>query len=309
MCGICGIITSRESAEAFAPFLEGMADSMKHRGPDGKSFCLNNMGAFCHLRLAIVDVEGGVQPIYNENGSIGVIFNGEIYNYRELMTFLKSKGHVFKTLTDTEVIVHLFEEYRERCFEKLIGMFAFALWTPSRVYLVRDQIGIKPLYYYIDSERLIFSSEIKAFLTVPQLDLSFDPAGVSQYMTFRYCASEDTVFSKIKKLPASSYMKIVDGQREIQRYFSLSDDINQSSCEPDQNDLMHRMLEVVESHLMGEVPIGLTLSGGIDSSSIAYFTNQLGARLETVQHWFSLGQRIFLFRISGQTLSTKSHHD
>lgn len=259
-----------------------MLETMRHRGPDGEGLAKTPLGLFGHLRLAIVDVARGAQPIYNEDGSVGVVFNGEIYNYLELRRGLQAKGHQFVTETDTEVLVHLFEEEGTASFARLIGMFALAIFTPEAAYLVRDQVGIKPLYYYQDGRRTLFASELKALLAVPGLDLEPSEIGLRHYLTFRYCAGQETIFRHIRKLPPAHYLKLTARGSRLQRYDSLPGPTEPMGTTHERMEaLRETMLEVVASQLMGEVPIGLTLSGGLDSSAIAYCINHLGAKPET----------------------------
>lgn len=284
MCGICGIVSPAPAPEA-RDNVAAMLERIQHRGPDGYGVAETRHGVFGHRRLAIVDVSGGAQPLYNEDGSVGIVFNGEIYNYRELRADLQAKGHIFRTQSDTEVIVHLFEEYGADAFAKLIGMFAFAVWNQDEVFLVRDQVGIKPLYIYRDNGTIAFSSELKALLTLPEADFSFSATGIRHYLTFRYCAADQTIFNRIRKLPSAHYVHIAGMQvREI-RYYSLADDVAEVPEKEREEALTATIREVVGSQLMGEVPIGVTLSGGVDSSAISYFIHDLGASLES----FSIG--------------------
>jgi len=265
-----------------------MAASIAHRGPDGHGFAADSGRAFGHVRLAIVDAAGGAQPIFNEQGDIGIVFNGEIYNYASLRQLLLARGHVFRTLTDTEVIVHLFEEYGPEAFSQLIGMFSFALWTPDCTYLVRDQVGIKPLYYYTDQSQVLFASELRAILAVPSLDLALDEVALKEYLTFRYCPSERTVFKNVRRLSPAHYIEIRGARvQPPRRYYDLSQHIRYLPARQREEALIDTLREVVSSQLMGEVPIGLTLSGGLDSSCIACVLGQLGASVET----FNIGFR------------------
>lgn len=282
MCGICGAVTPAAVKNGeYAAVVGQMASRIAHRGPDGHGSATNRLGVFAHVRLAIVDVAGGRQPIFNEDGSAGIVFNGEIYNYQELRAGLVARGHTFKTKTDTEVVLHLFEEYGTQAFGKLIGMFAFALWTADRVYIARDQVGIKPLYYGWRGESLFFCSELKGMMVVPGMDFSICPAGVRRYLTFRYFPSAETVFNGVKKLPAAHYLEVANGEATVKRYYDLSEHVRITSPGERVEAIHETMREVVGSQLMGEVPIGLTLSGGVDSSAIAHYINRLGASLET----------------------------
>ncbi|MCB2185654.1 MAG: asparagine synthase (glutamine-hydrolyzing) [Deltaproteobacteria bacterium] len=286
MCGIAGIWGPAGPAEAEAA-LARLLPALALRGPDGRGVHLHAQGAFGHTRLAIVDVAHGAQPLYNEDGRVGVVYNGEIYNYRELRQELQAQGHQFRTNSDTEVIVHLFEQEGEAAFARLTGMFALALWTDDAAYLVRDPVGVKPLYYYQDATRLIFASQLSALLALgrgpaalPDLDFGLDPGGLAQYLAFRYCPAGETVYGRIKKLPPGHFLKIGPGAGPV-RY---ADILGQAADIPPGEELAAleaTLSEVVASQLMGEAPLGLTLSGGLDSSTLAWFLARAGARPET----------------------------
>src|SRR3954463_10661730 len=177
MCGIAGVLYREAGRPADRAVLEAMGRALAHRGPDGEGFLSEPGVGLVHRRLAIIDLEGGRQPLGNEDGSVQVVFNGEIYNYQELTAWLESRGHRFRTRSDTEVLVHLYEEMGDRLAERLRGMFAFAIWDAPRrrLLLARDRVGIKPLYVYRDQEKLLFGSEIKAILAHPDLRLAVDP--------------------------------------------------------------------------------------------------------------------------------------
>ena len=169
MCGICGKFEFDRTATVGAPLIRAMLDTIRHRGPDDQGVYLSSQVGFGHARLSIIDLNSGHQPLSNEDGTVWIVFNGEIYNYRELRTFLLAKGHTLKTQSDTEVIVHLYEELGPQCVEKLRGMFAFALWNENtkELFLARDRVGIKPLYYSLNDRGIVFASEIKAILADP----------------------------------------------------------------------------------------------------------------------------------------------
>src|SRR5215467_3312428 len=187
MCGIAGIFNSVNRAPVSAPLVKAMTDSLVHRGPDDEGFYVSGPVGLGHRRLSIIDLKGGHQPIANEDQTVWVVFNGEIYNFGDLHDQLVSKGHTFKTRSDTEVIVHLYEEEGERCFERLRGMFAIAIWDgrARKLLLARDRVGKKPLYYYSDGFRIVFGSEIKAILQV-EVPRNIDPEALSDYFSFLY---------------------------------------------------------------------------------------------------------------------------
>ncbi|MDA8240169.1 MAG: asparagine synthase (glutamine-hydrolyzing) [Nitrospiraceae bacterium] len=285
MCGIAGIINKRANSFDMRDCLDSLQQSLYHRGPDDSGEFRAGRYGFAHRRLSIVDRAGGHQPIFNEDGSLGIIYNGEVYNYKILRGELEGKGYRFHTNTDTEVILKAFEESGVDSFDKFNGMFAFCIWNLKEdvVYLVRDCFGIKPLYIYEDGTRLIFSSELKGLLGIDGLDFSLDPAGFQDYLMFRYVQAPYTFFSKIRRLEAGTYLEIKKGQSSQYRYW----DVSYSSPYPypdaveARNELLIKIHNAVKSQLMGEVPIGVLLSGGVDSSAIAYFVHKLGADLTT----------------------------
>src|SRR5437660_4351759 len=188
MCGICGICIGDRRARIDEDILRRMTAALWHRGPNGDGYLIRNNVGFGNRRLSIIDLAGGDQPIYNEDGTIGVVFNGEIYNYVELMATLIAQGHRFATKSDTEVIVHLYEEYGERCVEHLRGMFAFAIWDgrQSSVFLARDRLGIKPLFYRATGDCLLFASELKSLVQDPQVSRDLNLGAVHSYLTYCY---------------------------------------------------------------------------------------------------------------------------
>ena len=186
MCGICGKLNFDREARVSTALLKTMADSIYHRGPDDEGYYASGPVGFGFRRLSIIDLNTGHQPICNEDGSVWIVFNGEIYNYKELRSYLQTKGHVFKTQTDTEVIVHLYEEFGESCVEKLRGMFAFAIWDDRQetLFIARDRIGIKPLYYWLTGKSLVFGSEIKAILADPEVKPEVLPEMIIAFLLF-----------------------------------------------------------------------------------------------------------------------------
>ena len=202
MCGICGILKLNADDSVSPALLEAMTDRISHRGPDNFGYFLEGPVGLGHRRLSIIDLGGGKQPIYNEDGSIVIVFNGEIYNYAELTAGLIARGHVFKTRSDTETIVHAYEEYGDDCVPRLRGMFAFALWDrrKQRLLLVRDHLGIKPLYYYHGRESFVFASEIKSLLEAPGIPRAVDETALNLYLSLRYVPGPHTMFREIFKL-------------------------------------------------------------------------------------------------------------
>ena len=288
MCGIAGIIFRRsERKEEARNKVELLADAIKHRGPDDRGFHIepDNTVAFVNQRLAIVDIAGGHQPMYSEDGKVGIVFNGEVYNYRELREDLKRTGYMFQTNSDTEVILRCYERFGVESFNKLDGMFAFCIWDDrsEEVYLVRDHMGIKPLYVYEDQEKIIFCSELKGLAALPDVDLTLDAIGIQDYVMFRYVQAPYSLFKQVRCLEAGTYARIRKGVLTHFRYWDIA---YPCDLETSEDGMLAEMLRVllksaVSSQLMGEVPIGVLLSGGVDSSGIATFVKQAGADLTT----------------------------
>lgn len=267
MCGICGKIdpqgVSREEIQA-------MTDILIHRGPDDGGVYVQGMAGLGHRRLSIIDIGRGQQPMSNSDGSLRVVFNGEIYNYQDLRVRLQG-SRPFSTNSDTEVILHLYEEKREQCVEELRGMFAFAIWdTKDRsLFLARDHLGQKPLFYTHQGNRLAFASEIKALLALNPSLRGMDCEALHQYLTLRIIAPPRTMFPSIRKLPPGHTLVFRNGRISINRYWNLCYEPKVNSKEDDLLDeLEHRMLEVVRYHMVSDVPVGAFLSGGLDSSLI-----------------------------------------
>lgn len=272
MCGICGILNFDPNQPVRASLLQAMTGTMIHRGPDDEGYFLEKNVALGHRRLAIIDLSGGKQPVFNEEGSAVIVFNGEMYNYADLTRALKICGHRFSTRSDTETIVHAYDEFGEDCVHHLRGMFAFALWDRRRrrLLLVRDRLGIKPLYYYMDRNFLAFASEIKALLKIPEITCEVDPQALDLYLSLRYVPGPGTMFRNILKLqPGHLLVADPDGCR-IRKYWDLEYGRPQphGSWMEYQEQFMDLLQESVRLHLAAEVPLGVFLSGGLDSSSV-----------------------------------------
>lgn len=273
MCGIAGILYADADRPVDARMLKSMGDAIAHRGPDAEGFFRENGIGLAHRRLSIIDLAGGDQPIGNEDGSIQVVFNGEIYNFPQLRDELVAKGHVFRTRTDTEVLVHLYEEMGEDLVNRLRGMFAFALWDSSRrrLLLARDRIGVKPLYVYRDAEKLLFGSELKAILASGDVDRSIDCAAVEDYLTFGVVPGGRAIFQKAEKLPPAHVLTATAGdlQRRPRRYWSYQPAIGEHrTLEQWSEAIESKIEETVAAHGISDVPVGAFLSGGLDSSVI-----------------------------------------
>jgi asparagine synthase (glutamine-hydrolysing) len=272
MCGICGKLNFARGVGVQPALIRAMMDAIRHRGPDDEGLHTASEVGLGFRRLAIIDLNSGHQPISNEDGTVWIVFNGEIYNYRELRRFLLSKGHVFKTQTDTEVIVHLYEEFGPQCLEKLRGMFAFAIWDENKktLFLARDRVGIKPLYYSLIDNSIVFASEIKAILADPAIKRTLAPEIIDRFLTFLYVPGEETLLKGIRKLAPGHYLLAKDGKTEIQQYWDLrflkpSERISLKDAE---NELSSLLAETVELHMIADVPVGVLLSGGVDSTAV-----------------------------------------
>lgn len=247
-----------------------MADTIAHRGPDDEGFYNSGPVGLGFRRLSIIDLATGHQPLSNEDGTVWIVFNGEIYNYQELRTFLQGKGHMFKTQTDTEVIVHLYEEFGEACVEKLRGMFAFAIWDENKksLFLARDRVGIKPLYYFLSDKCLIFASEIKAILADPEVKPEVVPGMIDRFLTFYYVPGEETLLRNIYKLAPGSCMLVRDGKATVKQYWDLKFAPTEWSVHEAEAKLLTLLDECVRMHMISDVPVGFLLSGGVDSTAM-----------------------------------------
>ena len=274
MCGIAGIVDTRFKREPDRGLALRMNDAIAHRGPDGDGLHLEPGVALCHRRLAIIDLATGQQPLYNEDGSVVVVYNGEIYNYQQLIPELQALGHSFHTRSDTEVIVHAWEAWGERCVERFRGMFAFALWDRNRetLFLARDRLGVKPLHYaLLPDGQLLFGSEIKSLLKHPGLDRTIDPLAVEEYFAFGYVAEPRSIYRSVRKLPPAHTLVIRRGEPvgEPRRYWDVRFTADSSiSLEDAVSELNRRLEDSVRLRLISEVPLGAFLSGGVDSSAV-----------------------------------------
>lgn len=274
MCGIVGLFDTRGKKEIDRQLLGRMNQIQIHRGPDeGELYTEPGMG-FGHRRLSIMDVSSGQQPLFNEDGSVVVVFNGEIYNFQELAKELAALGHTFRTHCDTEVIVHAWEEWGEHCVDRFRGMFAFGLWDRNQetLFLARDRLGIKPLYYsLLEDGTFIFASELKALLAHPDFIRDMDPHAIEDYFAYGYIPEPRTIFRQAFKLSPAHTLKLQSGQStpRISQYWDVPFTPHDSmSVSEAQEELIVRLRESVKIHLMTEVPLGAFLSGGVDSSAV-----------------------------------------
>ena len=290
MCGIAGVINFNRSARVNPETLQKMCSAMAHRGPDDDGFYFDGPVALGMRRLSIVDLARGHQPIANEDESVWVVFNGEIYNHAEVRERLKAQGHRYRTQSDTETIIHAYEEYGRDCVRHLRGMFAFAIWDTKaqRLFVARDRLGIKPLYYQLTPESLVFGSEIKVVLA-QGVQPKFNRKVLPQYLAFGYTSGPETFYEGILKLMPGHTMEVdLEGRAKIEPYWDLRITAEDSSHSESYyvQEYRQRLEQAVGSHLMSDVPLGVFLSGGLDSSAVAAIMTKLrGEPVET----FSVG--------------------
>mgnify|MGYP000852734767 CR=1 FL=1 len=323
MCGLTGIYSTNDKVKVEEKTLVSMRDTLVHRGPDDQGLYISpeRKIGFGFRRLAIIDLtSAGNQPMSNEDGSVWLVFNGEIYNYTAIKNALIKRGHSFKSKTDSEVLLHLYEEKQEKCLEDLNGMFAFAIWDSKRqtLFAARDRVGIKPFYYYYKNGIFIFGSEIKAITAHPLVKRELNLEAVSHYLTFACTPAPFTLFNDINKLPAGYYLVLdASGKLQIQRYWSPAGALTDQ--EFPQKDLEEFFIEKtkellsdsIAKQMVSDVPFGCFLSGGIDSSSNAILMSKmLGAPVET----FSLGYKDYpefdefqYSRLVAEMLGSKKH--
>jgi asparagine synthase (glutamine-hydrolysing) len=304
MCGICGIVNFNRTEPVAHELLERMTSAQAHRGPDDCGYFVESNVGLGHRRLSIIDLSGGKQPIFNEDGSVVVVFNGEIYNFADLRAGLISSGHQFKTRSDTETIVHAYEEYGVDCMKDFRGMFAFAIWDRKRkrLFLVRDRVGIKPLYYYAGRNFFVFASEIKSILQDPRVPREVDAQALDMYLALRYVPGPRTIFKDIFKLQPGHWMTVDESGVKIRQYWDLtftplllgkagapaapSQSLSQRESDCIEEFTEH-FEESVRLRMIAEVPLGVFLSGGLDSSSMLATMSKItgGERVKT----FSVG--------------------
>jgi asparagine synthase (glutamine-hydrolysing) len=271
--------------------LVGMNEQIVHRGPDDDGFFVEENVGLAMRRLSIIDIQTGHQPLSNEDENIWIVFNGEIYNHQDLRRDLQARGHRYRSKSDTETIVHLYEEYGTKCVEHLRGMFAFAIWdrTKKCLFMARDRLGIKPLYYRFEDKTLLFGSEIKTILAYPGVKPEFNAGALAEYLAFGYLAGEESMYAGIRKLMPGHILTIDENSRlETSRYWDLDVKVDDGSrpVEYYVASYSEQLEQCVSSHLMSDVPLGVFLSGGLDSSAIAALTTKL--RKEPIET-FSVG--------------------
>jgi len=297
MCGIVGLLSTNSASIPDIQVLKRMRESLVHRGPDDLGEYLRPLderGPFVflgHRRLSIIDLSGGHQPISNEDGTMWVVFNGEIYNFKDLRPDLEKRGHQFRTNSDTEVIIHAYEELGEDCFRKFNGMFAIAMWDErnGRLILARDRLGKKPLYYSSLRDTFLFGSELKAILTYPGFPRKLDRLSLKKYLFYEFIPCPHTIFEDARKLPPASYLTWQNGRIEVHEYWSpfppgqRPEKLDEVSAG---DQMMGLLRQSVRRRLIADVPLGIFLSGGIDSSAIAAMAQEeVPGKVET----FSIG--------------------
>ncbi|SHK10333.1 asparagine synthase (glutamine-hydrolyzing) [Paramaledivibacter caminithermalis] len=292
MCGICGIYNFEKDMKIDKTILINMNKVMAHRGPDGSDYYLDGFVGLGHIRLSIIDLEYGNQPMCNEDESVWVTFNGEIYNFEEIKIELKAKGHKFITNCDTEVIVHSYEEYGTDCVLKFNGMFAFAIWDKKKeiLFLARDRMGIKPLYYSISSGNIIFASEIKAILQHPDIKAELEVNSIPEYFFSTILLDGKTMFKNIYSLPAGYTLVFKNKSKFLNQYWDI--EIREAEGTHYYNQYKEKILNLfkdsVKKRLMSDVPFGSLLSGGLDSSLVsAVATEYVNNKLKTFSMEYS----------------------
>lgn len=278
MCGLCGLFNVGTNEPVGEPLLKAMADTIAHRGPDAEGFFTAGSVGLAHRRLSIIDLAGGAQPMASGDQSVVVVFNGEIYNFPELKRQLEEKGYTFKTKSDTEVIVYLYQEVGVQCFEQLRGMFAIAIWDARKrqVVLARDRVGKKPLFYYYDGKRCAFGSEMKTILEVPGIRREIDLEAFSDYFSLLYVPAPKSIYKHIRKVQPGHYAVISEqGFREVPYWDLTFGHVEERSEQEWVEQLLDLYRESVKIRLMSDVPLGAFLSGGVDSSSVVALMSEV----------------------------------
>ncbi len=278
MCGIAGIASSSSLGSEHRAQVRAMLDRLRHRGPDGAGEHAESNVILGHRRLSIIDLETGGQPIANENRTVWAVANCEIYNFQELRDELIQRGHAFRSTGDAECIVHLYEEFGTRCVEHLSGMFAFALWDSRerRLMLVRDRLGVKPLYYTVVGDLLAFASELKSLAVIPGVPNEVDPTAIYDYLVYDFIPSPKTIFKDVRKLSPGSMLVFEEGRACVESYWDLAaHDHHPGTADEIAENLWHELKQATRRRLVADVPVGALLSGGIDSGAVAYGMSQL----------------------------------
>ena len=276
MCGICGLVSFQPAGLADKFVLQRMNQSLRHRGPDDEGYYQDSQASLAMRRLSIIDLHTGQQPISNETGDVWVVYNGEIYNFKVVRAELEGRGHTFKTQTDTEIIVHAYEEYGDDCVKHFNGMFAIALWDTRkrRLFLARDRVGIKPLYYWAGQDKLVFGSELKAVVLHPDVPRRINLAAVDLFLALEYIPAPHTIYEGIYKLLPGHTLTLENGHLKLTQYWEVPyQPVSQSEAECAEI-LSGLIKEAVRIRLISDVPLGAFLSGGIDSSTVVGYMSQ-----------------------------------
>jgi asparagine synthase (glutamine-hydrolysing) len=280
MCGICGVVTFEPGQGIEKSILQKMNHTLLHRGPDDEGYYQDSRASLAMRRLSIIDLYTGQQPISNESGDIWVVYNGEIYNFQPVRAELEKRGHTFKTQTDTEIIVHAYEEYGDDCVKHFNGMFALALWDSRRCRLLmaRDHMGIKPLYYWAGQDKVVFGSELKALTAHPDVPRQINLTAIDLFLSLEYIPSPLTIYEDVFKLPPGHMLVVEDGRLKLSQFW----DVQVQPVGEDEDEcaetLAGLMKEAVRIRLISDVPLGAFLSGGIDSSAVVGFMSQFGSK-------------------------------
>ena len=316
MCGIAGKLVFDPAARVSDGEVLRMIAPLAHRGPDGRGVYLDRNVGLGHVRLSIIDLNTGAQPMTNEDETIWIVFNGEIYNFAALRERLQAKGHVFHSQSDTEVIIHSYEEFGPDCVKELRGMFAFAIWDAKRkrLFIARDRMGIKPLYFSQTKDTLWFASEIKAIITDPAVNLDLNHQTVRTFLAFNYVPGDETLFRSVRKLLPGHYLLVENGKTNIRQYWDLrfTEERWQKSFDETVDELNSLLVTVVRDHMIADVPVGVLLSGGLDSSAVLSLAVQsTGKKVSTFTVGFD-GQQVVDERPFARAVAQKfgsEHHE
>jgi asparagine synthase (glutamine-hydrolysing) len=313
MCGICGKLNFDKNKDIDKGLIKKMCDTLVHRGPDDEGYYIGKNIGLGMRRLSIIDLNSGHQPISNENGKIWIVFNGEIYNYKILRSELENKGHRFKTNSDTETIIHLYEDYGVDCLKHLRGMFAFAIWDgeKERLFLARDRVGKKPMIYTVANNSIIFASELKAVIQDNAVKKELNLDALDQYLSFQFVPAPYTIFKGINKLPPANYLLCENGKIQIKKYWELdfSNKVILSENEYSEK-ILNELEEAVKLRMISDAPLGALLSGGVDSSAVVAIMARLSDKpIKT----FSIGfeeeeySELKYAKIVGELFKTEHH--
>jgi asparagine synthase (glutamine-hydrolysing) len=293
MCGIAGKLSIRGGAPVDPALIRRMTDSIAHRGPDGEGQYVRGPVGLGHRRLSIIDLSSaGAQPMCNEDQTVWIVFNGEIYNYLELREDLVKRGHNFRSHTDTEVIVHLYEEHGPDCVSLLRGMFAFAIWNEKdkSLFLARDRVGIKPLYFCQQGDSLSFASEIKALLVDPAIPRDINTRAIDRFLTYGYLPGNETLLRSVEKLQPGYYLLVKNGAITRRQFWDLQFNVRHDwkSLDEAAEALSDLLRQTVRDHMISDVPVGFLASGGVDSTALlSYAIEETKKQVQTFTVGFS----------------------